>query len=97
MAFGICLFGGCPDSSAQKVYSVDNRYQADVKVTVVDLEYREDIVVYKTKQMYKVKANENKGIWFFCDYKYQADLKVFFTDKEYRAGWKHNEKKHLMS
>lgn len=101
----LCGSGG----EAQKIYSVDNRYQADVKVFVVDHEYQADLVVYKTDKNYRAKKSENKGIWFFTpnvyqadkkvffvDYEYQADLKVYFTDKEYRAGWKKNDKKPLM-
>ena len=96
-------------ASAQKMYSVAHRYQADIKVFVTDTEYRADLVVFKTDKEYRVKSNENKGIWyftdsqfradkkiFFVDHEYQADLVVFFTDKEYRAGWKKNEKKHLL-
>lgn len=94
---------------AQKMYSVGSEYQADVKVYVVDSEYKADLIVYKTKRHSDAKANENKGIWYFCDSKYKADktvyftdreykadLKVFFTDKKYRAGWKKPEKKHLL-
>lgn len=94
---------------AQKMFSVDSQYQADVKVFVVDKEYQADIIVYRTDKQYRAKANENKGIWYFCDRayqadkkiffvdkEYQADLKVFFTDKEYRAGWRKNDKKHLL-
>lgn len=103
----LCLFTIV--SLAQKVYSVDHDYQADVKVFVVDKDYRADLIVYKTDKSHRAKANENKGIWYFCstpsqadkkvffvDKEYRADLKVFFTDKEYRAGWKKNDKKHLM-
>lgn len=94
---------------AQKVYSVGHDYQADVKVFVVDKDYRADLIVYKTEKSHRAKADENKGIWYFCstpsqadkkvffvDKEYRADLKVFFTDKEYRAGWKKNDKKHLI-
>lgn len=81
---------------AQKIYSVDHEYQAD-------------LVVYKTDKEYRAKKEENKGIWFitdkaYCadkkvflvDREYKADFKVFFTDKEYRAGWKKNDKKPLI-
>lgn len=86
---------------AQKIYSVNSSYQADVKVFMVDHEYQADLIVYKTDKDYRAKKNENKGIWFFTtkeyqadkkvffvEHEYQADLKVYFTDKEYRAGWK---------
>lgn len=94
---------------AQKIFSTDHQYQADVKVFVVDHEYQADLVVYKTDKNYEAKAAENKGIWFFCnsayqadkkvffvDHEYQADLKVFFTDRKYKAGWKRNAKKALL-
>lgn len=84
------------DANAQKVYSVNYEYQADVKVYVVKNEYQAD-------------ARENKGIWYFTkysyqadkkvyftDYEYRADLKVYFTDQQYRAGWKNAQKRHLM-
>lgn len=96
-------------SHAQKVYSVDHEYQADIKVFVVDKDYHADLIVYRTDKSHRAKSNENKGIWYFCptqsqadkkiffvDKEYRADLKVYFTDKEYRAGWKKNDKKHLM-
>lgn len=95
--------------SAQKVYSVNYEYMADVKVYVVEQEYEADLVVYATKQDYKARKSENKGIWFFCsqdyqadkkiyfvDHAYQADLKIYFTKQEYRAGWKKKQKKNLM-
>ena len=106
MLIGTCLSGHC---NAQKIYSVDHGYQADVKVFVADAEYKADLVVFKTNREYRAKKEENKGIWFFTDRAYQADkkvyfvdrayqadLKVFFTDKEYRAGWKNHDKKPLM-
>lgn len=52
-------------ASAQKVYSTDRQYQADVKVFVVDHEYQADLIVYKTDKDYRAKKSENKGIWFF--------------------------------
>lgn len=89
--------------SAQKIYSVDHDYQADVKVFVVDSDYNADLVVFRTDKEYRAKKDENKGIWFFTDKsyradkkvffvdrEYKADLKVFFTDKEYRSGWRIN-------
>lgn len=33
---------------------------------------------------------------FVTDKEYRADLVVFKTDREYRAGWRKNNKKHLM-
>lgn len=106
IAFVVCI---CRSASAQKIYSVERPYQANLKVFVVDKDYKADLVVYKTDKDYKAKANENKGIWYFCDHdykadkkvyfvdkEYQADLKVFFTDKDYRAGWKKNAKKPLL-
>lgn len=70
--------------SAQKIFSVDHEYQADVKVFVVDAEYKADLIVYKTDKDYKAKANENKGIWYFCSRQYQADKKVYFVTESIR-------------
>lgn len=98
----VCLHG-------QNIYTTNSSSHADVKVFVVDKEYRADLIVFKTDKKYHVKPKANNGIWFFCnreyqadkkiffvDHEYQSDLKVFFTDKEYRSGWKNNEKKHLL-
>ncbi|MDE5958524.1 MAG: hypothetical protein K2G78_09525, partial [Muribaculaceae bacterium] len=51
-------------AEAQKIYSVDSAYKADVKVYVVDHEYQADLVVYRTDREYKAKKSENKGIWY---------------------------------
>ena len=44
--------------SAQKVYSTDRQYQADVKVFVVDHEYQADLIVYKIDKDYRAKKSE---------------------------------------
>ena len=92
---------------AQKVYSVDAAYKADVKVFVVDAAYKAALLVYKVEAAYK--AGDNDGKWFFTDaaYKatkkiyfvdaaYKADIKVFIVDAAYKAGWKDKSKKHVM-
>jgi len=33
---------------------------------------------------------------FFTKHSYEADLKIYFVDYDYQAGWRKNEKKHLM-
>ena len=86
----------CLASHAQKVFSVDREYQAD-------------LVVFKTDKRYEASQKENKGVWFFTnagyeadkklffvDQEYKADLKVYFTDLKYKVGWRHNDKKHVM-
>ena len=62
--------------SAQKVFSVDAAYQADVKIFVVDAAYQADLLVFKVDAAYQ--AEKNEGLWFFVDAAYQADKKVFF-------------------
>ena len=92
---------------AQKVYSTDHEYQAEVKVYVVDHEYQADLLVYQEDHEYQASGNEGK--WYFVDHEYQADVKIYFVDHEYqadlkicfvsheyRAGWRNNSKKHLM-
>ena len=37
-------------AKAQKVFSTDSQYQADVKVYVVDSEYQADLLVYKAEK-----------------------------------------------
>ena len=94
---------------AQKIFSADRAYNADIKVFVTDREYKADLVVYRTDRRYRADAAENKGIWFFTDRRYDADksifftdreydadLIVYFTDREYRAGWKNAAKKYLL-
>ncbi len=101
------LFAGV--ASAQKVYSTNREYDADVKVYVTDKEYEADLVVYLTKKEYRANAHDNKGIWYltdksyradkkiyFVDHQYDADIVVYFTNHEYRAGWRNNRKKPLM-
>jgi lipocalin len=103
MAIALSSVSAC----AQKVYSTNYKYQADVKVYVTDKEYRADLLVYRTDREHHAK--DNNGVWYFCksayqadrkiyfvDNEYQADLVIFFTDKEYRTGWKDASKKHLM-
>lgn len=93
--------------SAQTVFSVDYKSDADVKVYVAKYKSDADLVVYKAK--YKSDAGDNDGVWFFCDYKSDAkkkiyfceyksdaDLVVFFADYKSDAGWKNGSKKHLM-
>ena len=65
--------------SAQKVFSVDAAYQADVKIFVVDAAYQADLLVFKVDAAYQ--AEKNEGLWFFVDAAYQADKKVFFVEK----------------
>ena len=65
------------------------------------------MVVYKVD--YKSQARGNQGLWYFVDYKSQADfniyfvkyksqadLKIYFADYKSQAGWRKNEKKHLL-
>lgn len=94
-------------SNAQKVFSTDSKYDADVKVFVADSKYDADLIVYKCSSKYD--ADGNKGLWFFADSKYDADKKVFFvsskydadliiyfSDSKYDAEWKDSGKKHVM-
>jgi hypothetical protein len=91
----------------QVVYSVDSKYDADVKVYVASSKYDADLVVYKCSSKYD--ATDNKGLWFFasskydakkkiyfCDSKYDADLIIYFTDSKYDAQWRTSSKKSLM-
>ncbi|MFM1809624.1 MAG: hypothetical protein RLZZ382_849 [Bacteroidota bacterium] len=91
----------------QTVYSVDSKYDADVKVYVASSKYDADLVVYKCSSKYD--ATDNKGLWYFvsskydakkkiyfCDSKYDADLIIYFTDSKYDAQWRTSSKKSLM-
>ncbi len=101
------LLGLTVTCTAQKVFSVQNSNQADVRVFVVDYENQADLKVYKVK--YQNQAGKNNGNWFFTEYsnqadkklffvKYQnqADLKIFFVQYENQAGWKNKTKQYLM-
>ena len=93
--------------NAQKVFSCNNRYDADIKVFVVSNRYDADLLVYKVSNMYD--ADGNKGLWYFCqnkydarkkiwfaENKYDADLLIFFVENKYDAGWREKEKMHLL-
>ena len=92
---------------AQKVYSCDNKYDADVIIFVVDSRYDADLLVYKVASRYDTGSNE--GLWHFVESKYDADKKVYFTgskydadlliyfvDSRYDAGWRNKERIYLL-
>ena len=56
---------GTVAASAQTVYSVSYKSDADVKVYVTNNKSDADLVVYKCK--YKSDAQGNNGLWFFTD------------------------------
>jgi hypothetical protein len=93
--------------SAQKIYSCDNKYDADFRVFVVENKYDADLLVYKVANKYD--AEGNNGLWFFeenrydanktiffSEDKYDADLLIFFTDNKYDAGWRIRTKMYLL-
>lgn len=103
----ILLLGCFKEAIAQKVYSCNNRYDADIKVYVVENRYDADLLVYKVKNAYDVDGN--KGLWYFCENrydakkkiwfaenKYDADLLICFVENKYDAGWREKEKMHLL-
>lgn len=61
--------------------------------TIFTCEYRTeaDVKVYVTN--YK---NEADLIVYKCDYRNEADLVIYFTHYRNEAGWRNEEKKHLM-
>ena len=92
---------------AQKIYSEDADYKADIKVYVTDADYKADLLVYKEDADYKATGNEGKWYFvdagykadkklFFVDADYKADLKIYFVDAEYKAGWKNRSKMQLL-
>jgi len=105
--FIFSLLIGSTLASAQKMYSCNQAYEADLKVFVVNQKYEADLCVYRAAQKYE--AVDNKGLWFFTDYlnqsdktlffvdyANQADLKIFFVDYQNQAGWLNNSKEHLL-
>lgn len=92
---------------SQKIYSCDNKYDADFIVFVAENKYDADLLVYKVETKYD--AVENKGLWFFvenkydadkliyfADNKYDADLRVYFVENKYSAEWRDRSKMHLL-
>ena len=78
----------------QTVYSVNSKYDADVKVYVASSKYDADIIVYKCSSKYD--ATDNKGLWFFTSSKYDAKKKIYFASSKYDAQWRNSGKKSLM-
>ena len=70
----------------QNIFTVEYPYQSDIKVFVVDREYKADLNVYKVKYPYQVKGN--KGLWHFVDRQYKSDKNIFFVDYEYQSDLK---------
>ena len=90
----------------QKVYVVKYESQADLKVYVVEYESQCDLKVYKVE--YESQASED-GLWYFVEYESQADKKIYFVEYESQAdlkiyvveyksqaGWRNQEKQHLL-
>ena len=59
----ILLFACSIPANAQKVYSCNNRYDADIKIFVVENRYDAELLVFKVSNTYD--ADGNKGLWFF--------------------------------
>ena len=105
--FVISFFVISATVKAQKIYSCDSRYDADVLIHVVDSRYDADLLVYKEESKYNATGNE--GLWHFVESKYDADKKVYFTDSKYDAdlliyfvdsrydaGWRNKERIYLL-
>jgi len=73
-----CLFFILSLSSitAQKIYSTNQPYKADIKVFVVENEYQADLKVYKVSRAYEAK--KNSGLWYFSNTPYDSDKKNLF-------------------
>jgi hypothetical protein len=93
-------------AQAQKVYKVKYESQADIKVYIVDYESQADLKVYFVE--YESRACKD-GLWYpvqyesradikvyFVNYESQADLKIYIVDYESQAGWRNNQKQHLL-
>ncbi|MCB2208609.1 MAG: hypothetical protein KQH67_09980 [Bacteroidetes bacterium] len=102
-----CFFTLVLQTNAQKIYSCDSRYDADVLIHVVDSRYDADLLVYKEESKYNATGNE--GLWhfvesrydadkkvYFTDSKYDADLLIYFVDSRYDAGWRNKERIYLL-
>ena len=59
LAFGLTFVGS---ASAQKVYSTNHEYQAEVKVYVVDHEYQADLKIYFVNHEYQAGWREKSKI-----------------------------------
>lgn len=91
---------------AQKVYKVEYDSQADLKIYIVKYESQCDLKVFLVE--YESQAKED-GLWYFVkydsqadkkvyfvEYESQADLKIFMVEYESQAGWRNQEKQHLL-
>lgn len=94
-------------TQGQKIFSCENKYDADFIVFVTENKYDADLWVFKTESKYD--AEGNKGLWYFTESKYDAekkiyftenkydaDLLIFFSESKYDAGWKNRAKMHLL-
>jgi len=79
IAVGIMVSFTATSVSAQKVYSCNSKYDADIKVYVCESKYDADLWVYKVDSQYDVNDN---GLWYFCESKYDAKKKIFFADSK---------------
>ena len=67
---GAVMLASAMSVHAQKVYSTNAEYNADVKVYVVDREYQADIVVFRTDKEYNADLKV-----YFTDKEYRAGWK----------------------
>ena len=92
--------------NAQKIFSCENRYDADFKVYVVKNRYDADLLVFKVSNRYDVdtdgrwyfvenRYDADKKIWF-AENRYDADLLIFIVENRYDAGWRNRSKMHLV-
>ena len=64
--------------TAQAVFTVEYKSQADVVLYEVQYKSQADIVVFKAD--YKSELDPEKGVWFDVSYKSQADWIVYWAD-----------------
>lgn len=88
----------------QKIFVVENRYEADLTIYFVINKFEADIWIYNTPNKYE--AQGNTGLWCFVYEKSEADKRVFVTNnranadilvytvnEKYNAGWRANTPK----
>jgi len=92
---------------AQRMYIVDHESQAELTVFITERMSEADLVVFK--EQYPSRAKGNDGYWFFESFPSRADKRIFiskyrsraeliicFTQYRSRAGWRKQQKKHLL-
>ena len=79
----VILMAHCQPATAQTVYEVQYKNQADVLVYEVDYPSQADIKYYVVQ--YKSQANEQKHHWYYVQYPSQAQYTIYWVKYKSQA------------